>query len=131
MMWGLGAGNIEVGHVDTWTAWVDPANVAVIEACDFLGHDGYPYFQYTDINDAYDQFFENLSQVRAVSQGKWVWVTETGWPVSGDVMGNAVPSQANAQKYWSSVACELFDEGHTFGYILDETDAKANFGGCR
>ncbi len=38
---GLGACNIEVGHVDTWTAWVDPKNEAVIKACDYVGHDGW------------------------------------------------------------------------------------------
>lgn len=27
----------EVGHVDTWTAWVDGANVEVIKASDFIG----------------------------------------------------------------------------------------------
>lgn len=36
-----GACGIEVGHVDTWTAWVDPQNEDVIRACDFVGHDGY------------------------------------------------------------------------------------------
>lgn len=36
-----GACGIEVGHVDTWTAWVDPKNEDVIRACDFVGHDGY------------------------------------------------------------------------------------------
>lgn len=41
MLHGLGAANIEVGHVDTWTAWVDPKNEAAIKACDFVGHDGY------------------------------------------------------------------------------------------
>ena len=35
---------IKVGHVDTWNAWVNPANTAVIKACDFIGLDGYPYF---------------------------------------------------------------------------------------
>lgn len=30
----------EVGHVDTWTAWVDGANTAVIKASDFIGMDG-------------------------------------------------------------------------------------------
>jgi glucan endo-1,3-beta-D-glucosidase len=41
-----GAGiNKPVGHVDTWTAWVNGSNSAVIEASDFLGMDGYPYFQ--------------------------------------------------------------------------------------
>jgi exo-beta-1,3-glucanase (GH17 family) len=29
--------NKKVGHVDTWTAWVDSANDEVITACDFLG----------------------------------------------------------------------------------------------
>ncbi len=35
-----GACGTEVGHVDTWTAWVDPKNEDVIRACDFVGHDG-------------------------------------------------------------------------------------------
>lgn len=30
----------EVGHVDTWTAWVDGANQVVIQASDFIGMDG-------------------------------------------------------------------------------------------
>lgn len=29
MLWSLGAGNIWVGHVDTWTVWVKPENAAV------------------------------------------------------------------------------------------------------
>ena len=37
---GLGASEVQVGHVDTWTAWVDPKNEAVIRVCDFVGHDG-------------------------------------------------------------------------------------------
>ena len=30
----------EVGHVDTWNAWVDGANAVVIKASDFIGMDG-------------------------------------------------------------------------------------------
>jgi len=106
MMWGLGAGSIEVGHVDTWTAWVDSANTAVIEACDFLGMDGYPYFQDASIQDANDVFWTSVNNVRAVSQGRWVWLTESGWPVSGGNLGPAVPSVANAQTYWWEVMCQ-------------------------
>jgi glucan endo-1,3-beta-D-glucosidase len=106
MMWGLGAGSIEVGHVDTWTAWVDPANTAVIEACDFLGMDGYPYFQDASIQDANNVFWTSVNNVRAVSQGKWVWLTESGWPVSGGNLGAAVPSVANAQTYWWEIMCQ-------------------------
>lgn len=106
MMWGLSAGSIEVGHVDTWTAWVDLANTAVIEACDFLGMDGYPYFQDASIQNANDVFWTSVNNVRAVSQGKWVWLTESGWPVSGGNLGAAVPSVANAQTYWWEIMCQ-------------------------
>jgi len=34
-----------IGHVDTWTAWVNGSNNAVIRACDWVGMDAYPYFQ--------------------------------------------------------------------------------------
>jgi glucan endo-1,3-beta-D-glucosidase len=106
MMGALGAGSVEVGHVDTWTAWVDPANSAVIQACDFLGMDGYPYFQDASIQDANDVFWASVNNVRAVSQGRWVWLTESGWPVSGGTLGAAVPSVANAQVYWWEVMCQ-------------------------
>lgn len=29
----------KVGHVDTWNAWTNPGNKAVIKACDFVGMD--------------------------------------------------------------------------------------------
>jgi hypothetical protein len=36
--------------------------------------------------------------VDRVSPGKWVWVTETGWPVSGAKFGAGVASVKNARK---------------------------------
>ncbi len=41
-----------VGHVDTWTAWVNSSNNAVIDAVDFIGMDAYPYFQPNDVSPA-------------------------------------------------------------------------------
>lgn len=72
----------EVGHVDTWTAWVDGANADVIRAADFIGMDGYPYFQGSSIEDAANVFWQSVDATRnavnQISPGKWVWVTETG-----------------------------------------------------
>ncbi|KAI9759010.1 MAG: hypothetical protein M4579_002673 [Chaenotheca gracillima] len=127
-----GVTGVEVGHVDTWTAWVDGANTDVIKACDFIGTDGYPYFQNANINDGYNVFWESVQNVRdtvnKVSPGKWVWITESGWPVSGPNSGAAVPSTANAQKYWSTVACAAFEQAHTFWYTLSDTNASPSFG---
>lgn len=44
---------VPVGHVDTWTAWVNSSNNAVIDACDFVGVDAYPYFQVCPLTDVF------------------------------------------------------------------------------
>ncbi|KAM3066918.1 hypothetical protein ACMFMG_007064 [Clarireedia jacksonii] len=132
---------IKVGHVDTWTMWVDGANTAVIKACDFVGLDGYPYFQSTmqnDIGVAYNLFWQSVDQVRSTVQNvplalypdsrAEVWVTESGWPSAGPQSGNAVASVANAQTYWKQVACEAFKEANTWWYSLQDYNASPNFG---
>lgn len=42
---GTALSSVPVGHVDTWTAWVNGSNNAVTDASDFIGVDAYPYFQ--------------------------------------------------------------------------------------
>lgn len=129
MLWALGAGSKQVGHVDTWTAWVDSANTAVIEASDFLGNDAYAYFEGDSIDNgaASDAYWAAVERVRNVSQGKWVWTTETGWPQSGATIGNAVPSVNALQTFWWQVACSSFDSLHFFWYDLDDLTANPKF----
>lgn len=121
-----------VGHVDTWTAWVNGSNDAVITAADFIGVDAYPYFQNTmanSINDGYSLFFDAYQATVSVAGGKPVWVTETGWPVSGATENLAVPSTKNAQTYWDQVGCgRLFDQVTTFWYTLYDAPASPSFG---
>lgn len=122
----------EVGHVDTWTAWVDGANNDVITACDFVGMDGYPYWQDASIANAYDVFFKSyqdtLNHVNSVKSGTWVWITETGWPYKGASQGAAVASVQNAQKFWRSVACQLFKQAHVFWYAYQDYNDSPSFG---
>lgn len=125
--------SIPVGHVDTWTAWVGQHGdmTAAITASDFLGTDGYPYFQITEdnsIGNAYTEFWDSVNAVNAVAQGKPVWITETGWPASGPTAGNAVPSVANAESYWKSVGCQAFKTYDTIWYSLDDDGASPSFG---
>jgi len=132
----IGSLNVPVGHVDTWTAWVNASNSAVITACDFIGMDAYPYFQTTMANsiengnttfwNAYD------ATVGAVNDAsKPVWITETGWPVSGATSNQAVPSVANAKTYWDEVGCAAFDKISTWWYTLQDaapTTPNPSFG---
>lgn len=120
---GTALGGKPVGHVDTWTAYVNSSNSAVIQACDFVGMDAYPYFQNTQANsieNAESLFFEAYNATVAVSGGKPVWITETGWPVSGPTENLAVPSLANAKTYWDQVGCRVFGKITTFWYTLQD-----------
>lgn len=130
-----GASNKPVGHVDTWTAWVNSSNDAVISASDFIGMDAYPYFQNTMTNaiaDGYSLFFAAYDATVSVAGGKPVWVTETGWPVSGATSNLAVPSPQNAQMYWDAVGCgRLFGRVNTWWYTLQDafpTTPSPSFG---
>ncbi len=121
---GTSLSGVKIGHVDTWTAWVNGSNNAVIEACDFIGMDAYPYFQNTMPNgiENNQQLFQSAYQATvAASQGKDVWVTETGFPVSGKQSGAAIPSLANAKTYWDEVGCGmLFGKVNTFWFTLQD-----------
>lgn len=132
---GTALSDVSIGHVDTWTAWVNGSNDAVINAVDWIGVDAYPFFQNTEANgietgkglftDAYDA-------TQAVSGGKPVWITETGWPVSGDAQGDAVASIANAKTYYDEVGCGFaFGNINTWWYTLQDaypTTPNPSFG---
>lgn len=124
-----------VGHVDTWTAWVNSSVSAVTQASDFIGMDAYPYFQSTMANgiSVNKELFDSAyAQTKAAVGGKPVWVTETGFPVSGPQSNQATPSPQNAKTYWDQVGCgELFGQINTFWYTLQDalpTTPSPSFG---
>ncbi|KAJ5175975.1 glucan endo-1-3-beta-glucosidase eglC [Penicillium canariense] len=120
-----------IGHVDTWDAWTNSTNSAVIDEIDWLGFDGYPYYQ-TTMSNGIDQgkslFDDAVAKTKAVANGKEVWITETGWPVSGPNEGDAVASVANAKQYWDQVGCPLFGETNTWWYMLADAGSSPSFG---
>ncbi|EOD49442.1 putative glycoside hydrolase family 17 protein [Neofusicoccum parvum UCRNP2] len=121
-----------VGHVDTWTAWVDPANRPVVVACDFVGTDAYPYWQGTTIPASTDTFWKAIADTRAavtaVKKGLEVWVTETGWPATGKNFGASTASVQNAKAYWKGVACSSLKQMNTFWYSYQDYTSEPSFG---
>lgn len=125
--------DIAIGHVDTWDAWTNGTNSAVIDAIDWLGVDEYPYYQNGDdntIGNAASLFDTAYSAVVGVAGSKDVWVTETGWPYTGETWDKGVASVANAKTYWDDVGCnKLFNKVPTFWYNLvdDSTTNTMSF----
>lgn len=128
---GTSLSGASIGHVDTWDAWTNSSNAAVIEELDWLGFDGYPYFQVSmsnGIDNAKALFDESWQKTVSVAGGRPVWMTETGWPVSGPTMNEAVPSIPNAKQYWDEVACPLLGNTNTWWYTLNDAGSSPSFG---
>jgi hypothetical protein len=87
----------------------------------------FPYFESTldnSVDNGNSLFFSALNRVQDVSQGKPVWITEAGWPVSGPTENQAVASVENSKTYWDEVGCELFDNYNVWWYILRDNNAS-------
>ena len=122
--------DIPVGHIDTWTAYVNRTNAELIDACDWLGMDAYPYFEQNvsnTIDDGQRVFQSAIDKTRQVAGGKPIWVTETGWPVKGPVFDRAVASVQNAEHYYKTVGCSL-NSTNTWWFTLQESGSNPDFG---
>jgi glucan endo-1,3-beta-D-glucosidase len=123
--------DVPIGHVDTWNAFTNTSNSAILGAVDFLGLDEYPFYQDGEgnsIDNASDLFWKAYDKVEAVAAGKPLWVTETGWPVKGANEDEAVPSIENAAKFWQEIACELEARCINFWwYILNDDGSSPSF----
>lgn len=122
---GTSLSGASIGHVDTWTAWVDGSNSAVINAVDWIGVDAYPYYQNSQENDVANgkQLFDDaLAATQAAVGSKEIWITETGWPVTGGAENKAVASTKNAETYWKTVGCPLFGVTNTWWYTQQDAD---------
>ncbi|KAI2469407.1 glycoside hydrolase family 17 protein [Annulohypoxylon bovei var. microspora] len=116
---GTGLEKAPIGHVDTWTAWYNGTNQPVIDACDWIGMDAYPYFQDSmpnDISEAKSLFQDALGKTQEAAGGKSVWITETGHPVSGKTVGQSIASTDNAETYWKDVVCPLLSSNTNLWY---------------
>ncbi|EWC48005.1 hypothetical protein DRE_02584 [Drechslerella stenobrocha 248] len=119
--------SVPIGHVDTWTVWVNGSNSAVVDALDWIGFDAYPYFQNTMSNtiDQAPQLFWEAYENTIKATGKEVWITETGWPVQGKNMNLAKANSKDAKQYWDQIGCAIFGKYKTWWYMLRDADPVA------
>jgi len=117
--------NIKVTHVDTWTAWVNSSNKAVIDNVDFVSVNAFPFYESerdNKIDNAPTLLSSALAATEAVAGGKDVWITETGWAYTGGNFGAAESTVNNAAKYWKDVGCALFGRKNVFWYTLRDAN---------
>lgn len=116
---------VKITHVDTWTAWVNSSNKAVIDNIDFLSVNAFPFYESeldNKISNAGALLSSAISATEGVAGGKDVWITETGWAYSGPSFGAAQATVNNAGSYWKDVGCALFGKKNVFWYTLRDAN---------
>lgn len=92
---------IPVCCVDIYNEFI--SHPALVNACDKLLINCYPFWEGAHIEHAGVYLQEMYNKVKAVSNGKEVIISETGWPSNGQVVGEAVPSKQNLMYYYLEV----------------------------
>jgi GPH family glycoside/pentoside/hexuronide:cation symporter len=90
--------NIPVGYVDAYYEFINRPKL--VEACDVILANCYPYWEGADIKIAGFYLQEMYQKTLQVAQGKQVIISETGWPSIGEQIGGAVPSKENVMNYY-------------------------------
>lgn len=100
---------VPVGYVDAYFKFVDHPRVTA--ACDVLLVNCYPFWEGCPAQYALPYMKDMYRRASAVAGGKPVIVSETGWPSTGAACGDAVPSYANAIKYFIDTCQWAEEEG--------------------
>ena len=84
--------------VDAYYEFLD--RPALIQACDMVLPNCYPFWEGVDITQA-PQYLNHMHElVRKAAGGKKVVIAETGWPGQGQTVSEAIPSPENAMRYF-------------------------------
>jgi hypothetical protein len=90
---------VTVATTDTYDELLKHPNI--INAVDLVIVNIYPYWEGIGIEKNMSRLQETYKNLKAIAGGKEVWIGETGFPSAGDKIKDAVPSVANAAKYFS------------------------------
>lgn len=92
---------IPVAYVDSY--YIFDQYPSLIEACDVILINCYPFWEGADINIAASYLRYMYKLVVDQANGKPVIISETGWPSDGESTESATPSKENAMKYFINV----------------------------
>jgi exo-beta-1,3-glucanase (GH17 family) len=101
------APNARVGYVDAYFEFVDHPRVTA--ACDVILANCYPFWEGCSADYALLYMKDMYRRAVAVADGKPVIISETGWPNIGTATGAAIPSTANAIRYFLNT-CKWAEE---------------------
>lgn len=89
--------NVPVSYVDTYFQLSQ--RPALVDACDLILANCYPFWEGCNVDQATVYLQKMYETAKNAAMGKSVFITESGWPDSGESNHEAKPSPENAMKY--------------------------------
>jgi exo-beta-1,3-glucanase (GH17 family) len=71
----------------------------VLDACDLVGANIYPYWDGIRIENSMAWLEKKFRKLEKLT-GKEIFISETGWPTAGNIVGKAVANPENALRYF-------------------------------
>lgn len=87
---------------EQWHIYRDYPNL--VNAIDFGLINIYPFWEGQSIDNAAAFVLDRFNFIKNKYPGKTFMIGETGWPSQGQVVGSAVPSKANQERYTRDIA---------------------------
>ncbi len=112
---------VQIGYADAYFQFIDHPRVT--EACDVILANCYPFWEGCAAEYATLYVKDMYRRATQVANGKKVIISETGWPNIGTPVGGAVPSEANAIRYFLNICKWAEEDGIEIFYFssFDET----------
>jgi GPH family glycoside/pentoside/hexuronide:cation symporter len=92
---------VKVAYVDAYYQFIE--RPALVDACDLILANLYPYWEGIDNEGAGYSVQRMFELTKKAANGKKVIIAETGWPSSGKGVGEALPSEMNAMKFFLNI----------------------------
>ena len=92
---------VKVGYVEAYYQFIE--RPALIDACDVVLANCYPFWEGIDNESAAYSVQRMYQLTKEKADGKKVIITETGWPSKGESVGEALPSEENAMKFFVNI----------------------------
>jgi glucan 1,3-beta-glucosidase len=89
--------NIPVSYSDVPHKLLE--NPSVIDHCDFVSVNVYPFWESVPIDCAINSFHQSVQKIISIAKNKPVFISETGWKTEGTSYGEAVPSLPNSVRF--------------------------------
>lgn len=91
---------LSVSYADNYTQWLNHPNLA--NHVDFITVHIHPYWDGVLVDNAAQYVADKYNQMVSAFPGKTIIIGETGWPTGGNTVGQAVPSEANQEKFFDN-----------------------------